>query len=59
MYLQHIIDKMQEAQDAKQLLIRLYYQIDSYSGEVHNGKIDEWLLEDLKKFFKFDDSERE
>lgn len=58
MELQEMIEVLQNAQDAKDLLERVYYQIDAYSGEFRYGaKLDNITLDELKKFFGFDDSE--
>jgi hypothetical protein len=57
MILKDLIDALQRAEEANDLLLRLWLQIDVYSGELREGKLDVHTLNELLHFFNFDDSE--
>lgn len=57
MILKDLIDALQKAEEANDLLLRLWLQIDVYSGEFREGKLDVHTLNELLHFFNFDDSE--
>jgi hypothetical protein len=53
MELKSLVTILQEAEQAQELLFRLYYSIDIDSGQFFRGSLEKQLLEEIKEHFKF------
>jgi len=52
MEIRNLVEILKEAEEAQELLFRLYYKIDLESGEFYGGVLEKGLLEEIKKHFK-------
>lgn len=52
MELGRVVEMLKEADEAQELLFRLFYKIDLETGEFYGGNLEKGLLEDMKKHFK-------
>lgn len=52
MEIRHLVQMLKEAEEAQEILFRLYYKIDLETGEFYGGNLEKGLLEELKRHFK-------